>query len=115
MTPRKEKALRALLTCKTKREAAEQAGLSEKTLWKYMHTDEEFMERYSAACRDLVADASRQAKQALSPAITALQAILEDPEANDSSKIAASRALIEAALKLTEVNDILGILEGCEG
>ena len=114
MTPSKERAIRALLTSKTKREAAEKARITEKTLWNYFQ-DEEFTAKYKAACRDLVQDASRQAKQALSPALVALQNILEDPEANDSSKIAASRALIDAALKLTEINDVLEVLEGCEG
>ena len=68
MTPRKEKALRALLVSRTRAEAAKTAGIGESTLREYMK-DAEFMERYKQAFGDMVRDATRQAQQTLSPAL----------------------------------------------
>lgn len=51
MTPRKEKALRALLVSRTRAEAAKTAGIGESTLREYMK-DTEFMERYKQAFGD---------------------------------------------------------------
>lgn len=51
MTPRKEKALRALLVSRTRAEAAKTAGIGESTLREYMK-DAEFMERYKQAFGD---------------------------------------------------------------
>ena len=51
LTPRKEKALRALLVSRTRAEAAKTAGIGESTLREYMK-DAEFMERYKQAFGD---------------------------------------------------------------
>ena len=54
LTPRKEKALRALLVSRTRAEAAKTAGIGESTLREYMK-DAEFMERYKQAFGGAVA------------------------------------------------------------
>lgn len=56
MTPRKEKALQALLVSRTRAEAAATAGIGESTLREYMK-DPEFMDRYKQAFGDMVRDA----------------------------------------------------------
>ncbi len=114
MTPNKERALQALLTCPTKKAAAEQAGISPRTLRDYL-ADPEFQAEYRKAFQSLVTEATRQAQQALSPALSALKSIVEDEEENSSSRIAAARALLEYGLRLTEFNDILQELEAVEG
>lgn len=110
MTPNKERALQALLTCPTKKAAAEQAGIKPRTLRDYL-ADPEFQVEYKKAFQALVTEATRQAQQALSPAISALQSIVEDEDESSSSRIAAARALLEYGLRLTEFNDILRELE----
>ena len=77
MTPRKERALQALLVSRTRAEAAQAAGVSESTLRQYMK-DPEFLERYKQAFGEMVADATRQAQQTLSPALSVLREIMED-------------------------------------
>ena len=62
MTPRKEKALQALLVSRTRAEAAKAAGIGESTLREYMK-DPEFLDRYREAFGNLVQDAARQAGQ----------------------------------------------------
>lgn len=57
MTPKREKALSALLVSRTQAEAAALAGIGESTLREYMK-DAEFKERYNLACRELVREAA---------------------------------------------------------
>lgn len=85
MTPRKEKALSALLTNRTRAEAARAAGIAESTLRGYLRDDPEFQARYKEAFGELVQDATRQAQQAISAdfhfrAPLSLQDVLDDVE-----------------------------------
>lgn len=113
MTPRKEKALQALLVCRTRAEAAKAAGIGESTLREYMK-DAEFMERYKQAFGGMVADATRQAQQTLSPALSTLREIMEDRGEQASARITAARSILEYAMKLCEQTDILDQLRELE-
>lgn len=113
MTPRKEKALSALLVSRTRSEAAQAAGVSESTLRQYMK-DPEFLERYKQAFGEMVADATRQAQQTLSPALSVLKEIMEDRDEQASSRITAARSVLEYSLKLCEQTDILEQLRELE-
>ena len=114
MNPKQIKALQALLTQPTKAAAAKEAGIDESTLRRYL-SDPEFQKEYKAAFSQLVQDATRQAQQSLSPAISALRDIVEDDNENSSARIAAARSLLEYGLRLTEFSDILAELEAVEG
>ena len=114
MTPNKQRALQALLTQPTKKAAAEAAGIAPRTLRDYL-ADPEFQKEYKKAFGQLVTDATRQAQQSLSPAISALRDIVEDDNEHSSARIAAARSLLEYGLRLTEFSDILAELEAVEG
>lgn len=114
LTPNKEKALVALLTQPTKAAAAAAAGIAERTLRSYL-SDSEFQERYKQAFGELVTDATRQAQQSLSPALSTLREIVEDNEQGATVRIQAARSLLEYGLRLTEITDILRDLEAAEG
>ncbi len=106
MTPRQNKALQGLLCKPTKRQAAEYAGISESTMRSYL-SNTEFMSAYREAVTGLLDDASREAKQALSPALSTLREITEDSTAPASARIAGARSLLEFGLKLTELTDVM--------
>lgn len=114
MTPNKERALQALLTQPNKKAAAEAAGISTRTITTYL-ADKEFQAAYKKAFGELVKDATRQAQQSLSPALSALLGIVKDEEENSSARIAAARTLLEYGLRLTEISDILQELSTVEG
>ena len=97
MTPRKEKALQALLVCRTRAEAAKAAGIGESTLRAYLDR------------------ATRQLQQNLTAAIDRLGAIVADDEETSANHITAARTLLDYGLKFTEFNDILRELESTEG
>ena len=113
MTPRKEKALQALLVSRTRAEAAKAAGIGESTLREYMK-DPEFLDRYREAFGNLVQDATRQAQQALTLALSTLTEIMENTGEQATARIQAARYLVEYALRLGEQCDLLARLERLE-
>lgn len=113
MTPSKEKALAALLTCPTKREAAQRAGISDRTLRNYL-ADPSFQAAYQQAFNGIVEDATRQAQQSLAPALFTLREIMEDAEIPAAARVTAARTALEYAIKLTEANDFAARLERLE-
>lgn len=113
LTPRREKALQALLVCRTQAEAAEMAGIGVSTLRGYMQ-ENEFQARYKEAFGGLVQAATRQAQQTLSPALSVLREIMEDRNEQASARISAARSVLEYSLKLCEQTDILEQLRELE-
>ena len=77
MTPKQQKALLALLTNPTKEKAAAAAGITSKTLRGYL-ADPEFQAEYRKAFAGMVEDATRQAQQAIAPALSTLREVVED-------------------------------------
>ena len=113
MTPKKEKALQALLMSRTRTEAAKKAGVSEPTLREYMK-DPEFCAAYKAAAADIMDGATRQLQQSFAASIERLRQIVEDDEQSSKAHIQAARTLLEYGLKFTEFNDVLKELEAVE-
>ena len=105
--------MQALLTQPTKKAAAEAAGIAPRTLRDYL-ADPEFQKEYGKAARALVMDATREAQQALSPALQALREIVENPEEASGNRTAAARSLLEYGLRLTEFSDILPLVDAAE-
>ena len=113
MTPRQLKALAALLTSPRKAAAAQAAGIAPRTLRDYL-ADPEFQAAYRDAFGNMVEDATRQAQQAISPALSTLREIVEDREEDAQARISAARAILSHGLKLTETTDILNRLQELE-
>ena len=114
MTHKKEKLLAALLTSRTKKEAAKAAGISERTMRTYFD-DPEFRAAYKQAAAGIMDSATRQLQQNLAAAIDRLGAIVADDEETSANHITAARTLLDFGLKFTEFNDILRELESTEG
>lgn len=113
MTPNKEKALAALLTHATKKEAATAANIDPRTMRRYFD-DEDFQQAYKKAFSGMVEDAVRQSQQALAPALATLREICEDGEADAQPRISAARSLLEFGIKMTEQLDIIDRLTELE-
>lgn len=113
MTPKKQKALIALLTQPTKEKAAAAAGITSKTLRGYLD-DPEFQAEYRKAFAELVEDATRKVQQTLDPAVAVLREIMEDGGENGQVRVSAARSVLEYGLKMTEQTDILARLQELE-
>ncbi len=108
-----ERALAALLSSDTQTEAAEKAGISDRTLRGYL-ADPAFNAEYQRRKRQLVSDATRQLQASYASAIRALRDIVEDTTSTEAARISAARALLEYGTKFTETNDLLTRLEDVE-
>ena len=105
MTPNQTKALAALLTCKSRTDAARVCGLSTKTLQGYEKIPE-FSEALERGRREALADAAHRIAAGYSNTVDALQALVQDDAAADPARVAAARALLEYGLKFAELTDI---------
>lgn len=113
MTPNEERALSALLTSKTKLEAAEKAGITDRTMRRYFENPE-FCQRYREAFAGVVQDATRRAQQLLEPALSTLQTVMEDEEIPAQARVNAAKIALDYAVRLTDQNDLaerLAVLE----
>lgn len=113
MTPNKEKLLAALLTSKTKKEAAAAAGIAYRTMLSYFE-DPEFCRRYREAFANVVQDATRQAQQLLDPALSTLREIMEDEELPAAARVNAAKIALDYAARLTDQNDLAERLAALE-
>lgn len=113
MTPNKEKLLAALLTSRSKKEAAAAAGIAERTMRTYFEGPE-FCQRYREAFAGVIEDATRQAQALLMPALSTLQTVMKDEEIPAQARITAAKSIIDYSLKLTEQADILEQLRELE-
>ena len=105
MTPNQNKALAALLTCKSRTEAARVCGLSTKTLQGY-EKDPVFVDALERGRREALADAAHRISAGYSDTVDALQAIVQDDSAADPARVAAARALLEYGLRFAELTDV---------
>lgn len=113
LTSRKRRAIEALLTAPTKKEAAAAAGITARTMREYF-ADSEFQAEYRKACDALIDDATRQLKQLLPLGMDALEHLLTGETISDATRHAAIRTLLEYTAKYTELNDIEQRLEALE-
>ena len=113
MTPKKQKALVALLTQPTKEKAAAAAGITSKTLRGYLD-DPEFQTEYRKVFTELVEDATRKVQQTLDPAVAVLREIMEDRDETGQVRVTAARSVLEYGLKMTDTTDILARLNELE-
>lgn len=105
MTPNQRKALAALLTCKSRAEASRECGLAVRTLQEYEKIPE-FAEALETGRRAALADAAHRMAAGYTQTVDALQAIVQNEETADASRVAAARALLEYGLKFAELTDI---------
>ena len=110
LSPRKRKALQALMLSPTRKAAAAAAGIAESTLRSYFQ-DPEFVAQYRAESAAMMDDARRQLQGKLAAAIDRLGAIVEDDEASSTAQANAGRGILEYALRFTEFTEIQQELE----
>lgn len=114
MTPRKQKALAALLTSPTIEQAAKAAGVGNTSLRRWLREDQEFKEAYQTELAQIVKGASALAKRCMSPALLTLLQVVEDETVATTARIAAARALLEHCPRVMETGDVLDRLEALE-
>lgn len=110
MTPRKQKALQALITSRTQTEAAAVAGVGISTLRGYLK-DPEFAAAYKREAAGIMDTATRRLQMNLTAAVDRLGKIVANDEETSANHITAARTLLDYGLRFTEFNDVLTSLE----
>ena len=106
LSARAEKAISALLTTTSIGDAAQQAGVGERTLYRWLREDQAFQKAYRAAKRDGVAHATTLLQQAAATAVETLLAVMKDVEAPASARVAAAQAVLEQAFRGVEIEEL---------
>lgn len=108
-----EKAIAALLTSGTRRDAARKANIAVGTLMGYLN-DPEFQKRYMAARAKLIKEATAKLQAGMSAAVDVLVSLATDTKVQEHARVSAARAILEFGIKLTEISDINERLDALE-
>jgi len=105
-TRQKERAICGLLQQPTVTRAAEYAGVSEGTLYRWLREDPTLQTAYAESRRECVRQATAQLQRACSTAVKTLEEVMGDQEATSSSRVSAARSVLELAFKAVELEDL---------
>jgi len=104
-TRKQEALISALLTAPSLAAAAQQAGLSEVTAWRWLK-DATFQATYREARRAVVQHAIAQVQHATGEAVETLRSVMQDAEAPASARVSAAKAILDTALKGIDIDDL---------
>ncbi len=113
LTPRQKNAVMPLITAKTLDEAASQAGIDAKTLWKW-RKQPHFVAAVDAARRELMTKAADHLRLGAVEAVAALRRVLADPETAAPVVVQAASAVLSHAVKVVELSDVTARLDALE-
>ena len=105
LTHKQERAIAALLVAPSVTAAAQQIGVNENTLLRWLK-DAAFQITYREARRAVVQHAITQVQRATGEAVETLRNVMQDPEASASARVSAAKAILETAVKAVELEDL---------
>jgi hypothetical protein len=113
LSRRQEKALAALLTHGTVRAAAEAAGLSDATLFRYL-ADAHFKREYRARRAEAVECAVGALQTACVGAVSTLIQAMKGPTVQTATKVTAAKITLDFSLRGVELQDLQERVEDLE-
>jgi len=112
-TRKQEKAIAALLTTDSVSQAANVAGVGERTLYRWLQ-EPVFLEQYRKAHKTALDQAISTLQERSNAAARALVDIVEDQEMPPSTRVAAAREILQTSIKGVERDDFESRLEELE-
>jgi hypothetical protein len=113
LTPKQEEGIIALLNCPSVRKAADQIGVHEKTIYRWLD-EEPFMRAYRRARRKAFNQAIGLTQQYAPMAVANLTRIANDPSAPHAARVSACTALLKFSRESIELDDVMERVEGLE-
>jgi len=104
ITVKQQKAITALLSERTTRDAAKAAGVSEKTLYQWLN-EPAFRAALREAEKSILDDVTRRLSAGASLALDTLKKLVQSAR-HESTKLRASVAWLELSLKYRDMHDI---------
>jgi len=105
LTAKQQRAVRVLLTSKSVGEAAQLAGVGERTLFRWL-TEPPFKAALSVAEGELLDVATRRLLGLQDKAIETFENVLKDEEATQVVRLRAAQAVLDYLLKLRELRNV---------
>jgi transposase-like protein len=105
LSHKQERAIAALLVASSVTAAAQQIGVNENTLLRWLK-DAAFQSAYREARRAVVQQAITQVQRATGEAVETLRRVMQDAEAPASARVSAAKAILETAIKAIELEDL---------
>ena len=104
LTIRQDKAIAALLTCRTIAEAAKLAEVGERSIYRWLKQDT-FQSHLRRARRQALSQALGRLQQVADRAVDTLDTILDDKKATTAGRVSAVRAALHYACHGIEIDD----------
>lgn len=114
LSAKQTRSLAALLSCKSVEEAAQKAGISSTTIFRWLRKDETFRLEYRKRRSQLMEETLRQLQGVCNLAIETLSQVMEDQEATAASRVTAAKTTLELSLKIQEHQDLAERIERLE-
>jgi len=108
------RALAALLSAPTIKAAAEQCGISEKTMHAWMR-EPDMAYALRQAQEDMARGAMRQVMQAVGRAVAVLTEIMEDAASAPMPRVVAAKTILEQTIRVYDLESVARRLEAIEG
>ena len=113
LSPKKQKAILALLEQPSIQMAATTIGIGETTLHRWLN-DKDFKDSFRAAKQQIVTQAISRLQNNAGKAITCLVDIMDDKNSPPSTRVSAARTILEMTNKAVEIEDLQARLESIE-
>ncbi len=104
LSPRQERAIGALLTAPTIVQAAQETGISERTLRRWT-TQPAFQSELRRARRQALGRAVGRLQQVAERAVDALDQVMQDEKASPANRVSAARTALRFACHGAEIDD----------
>ena len=105
LSHKQERAIATLLVAPSVTAAAQQIGVNENTLLRWLK-DEDFQAAYREARRAVVQHAIVQVQHATGEAVETLRSVMQAADAPASAKVSAAKTILETAVKAVELEDL---------
>jgi len=102
--------IEALLTSRTREEAAKKLGVSRSTLYRWLKEDDDLRDAFKSARSDALQEGTTTLQLASYEA-AALRSLAVDEDCNPHVRLGACRAILEFAYKASELEDVKAEIE----
>jgi len=114
LSAKQTRTLAALLSCRSVEEAAQKAGISSTTIFRWLRKDDAFRLEYRKGRSQLMEETLRQLQAGCNLAIETLSQVMGDCEATAASRVTAARTTLELSLRIQEHQDLAERIERLE-
>jgi hypothetical protein len=113
LTPKQQRAIEALLAGLTKSQAATAAGVTPRTLSRWL-AEPTFKSHLTRATDQAIGDATRRLATALDQAVTVLSELMLNQDASPPDRLRAASLILRRSLDFTQQQDILERISSLE-